>query len=321
MKKTWNNVLGGLLMDAATDAGGAGGGASNSFITPGGGAVPPASGTPNPAPGAAANPPANDPAAGGAPAGAAAPSWLSSLPKELQDDVNIKKFPDVSTLAKSFVNAQKLIGADKIVVPNKYTTPEEWTAIHRKLGVPEKIEEYGVKFKDGVTVDEKFSNEFKTLAHKNGILPGQAQALADWFSDVNKGAEQELAKTMDTQFKQNLADLQKDWGNAFQINIARANKVVNEVGGEEFAKYLNDTGMGADKRVIQFFAKLGEQMYGEDTFVDGASGAQIMDPKAVQSAIDAIKANPAYFDKNHPQQKALVQEMATLMGQLHPAKK
>jgi len=324
MKNRWNNIQGNLLMADAggtTDASTAGGGAT-SFIngTAGGGALSTASGDADTTPPAATNKSAvNDTSSNNA-AGSQVTDWRSQLPKELQDDATIKKFSDVSTLAKSYLNAQKLIGADKIAVPTKHTTDEEWTAIHRRLGVPEKNTDYAVKFKEGVSVDQKFSEGFRDLAHKVGVLPKQAQALADWFSDVNMGSEQQVATELKRVYEQNVAGLRQEWGNSFELNVSRANKVVNDIGGKDVAKYMMESGAGADKNVIKFLAKIGEQLYGEHKFVEGQGTSATMDPKEINAEITKIKMNPAYYDKGHPAQKALVGEMTALFEKLHPPK-
>lgn len=251
-------------------------------------------------------------AAGGGTPNAA--DWRSSLSKDLQEHPSLKKITSVEALAGSFVNAQKMIGADKLVIPGKHSTDEDWTNVYRKLGVPEKLEEYGVKFKDGVTVDEKFSNDFRAQAHKLGVLPKQAQALADWFSDINLGAETQLKADLDKQFQAGVANLKKDWGNSFELNVGRANRVLSELGGKEISEYFVKNGLGGNEQVIRLLAKVGETLYKEHKFVEGQDTSNVLSPKELDAEIRKLQADPAYLTKEHPNHKAIVTEVQGLFA-------
>ena len=251
--------------------------------------------------------------------GDAASDWKSALPKELQEDASLKKFTSLDALAGAYINAQKLIGADKIPVPGKYTTDDEWKEIYKKLGVPEKLEEYDIKFKDGVPVAEEFSKTFKEKAHTLGILPKQAQALAEWFSDSIAQGQQSAEMVSAEEFENNKKALVKEWGNAFDLNINRANKVVNDLGGEELVKMLNDTGAGANPVVLKFLAKIGENLYKEHKFVEGESSNNSYTPKELDTKIGQLRADPAYYDKNHPKHKTIVDEIKSLYDLRYPS--
>ena len=63
-------------------------------------------------------------------------SWRDSLPDDIKGNTSLEKFSDVSTLAKSYINAESMIGKDKMVVPGVNTTEDEWNDIYTKLGRP-----------------------------------------------------------------------------------------------------------------------------------------------------------------------------------------
>ena len=45
-------------------------------------------------------------------------SWKDSISEEYRVDPNIEKFTEIDALAKSYINATKMIGQDKVVIPN-----------------------------------------------------------------------------------------------------------------------------------------------------------------------------------------------------------
>lgn len=249
-------------------------------------------------------------------------SWLSALPKDMQDNVSLKKFTSVEALAGSYLNASKMIGADKIAVPTKHTTPEEFRALLHKIGLPEKVEDYsgGIKFKDSVKEDS-FKKAFVAHAYKNGVLPSAAQAMADFYADQAAVALDKVAASRNQQFDQDVAALKQEWGGAFGANVAKANKVLADVGGEAFANHFNDAGYGGDKEMVKFLAKVGGEMFKEHKFVDGNGTAGGLTPQELNAKIAAAQAHPAYFDKLHPQHKAIVDEVQSLYQKKFPVDK
>lgn len=265
--------------------------------------------------------PATPPAAPATPAAPVPPTdWRAALPPEMQEDASLKKYKNVTDLANAYKNAQKVIGGPKIALPNANTSEAEWKEIYTKLGVPEKIEDYSVKFKDGTNIDAKFGADFKAMAHKLGVLPKQAQALAEWFSDANINATVEATKARDANFNKTVEGLKATWGNAFDMNVARANKVVQSVGGPEMVEHFKALGLGGDQKTMIFLAKLGETLYKEDKLVGGnPGGTPALTPAETKAEINKIMGDPKspYFLKDHPSHKDVVAEVRRLHESLY----
>lgn len=296
------------------DQGGAGGGSSllNTGGGAGAGAVPPAQGASGDK-GGGDKPPGN----AGAGGGGAAPAWLSTLPQELQEDATLKKFTDVSTLAKSYINAQKLLGADKIPVPSQHATEEDWQNVFKKLGLPE-ADKYEVKFGDQATLDENFVKEFKVLAHKSGILPKQAQALADWFTESNGKAEAQIVEARNKQVTKEINDLKNEWGNAFATKLQYANNALAKYADTATLEYLGKTGLANDVRLVKLLSAMGEELFKEGKVPNAGQsmGGALTPAQAKKAAQDIIgnKDHP-YHQKLHPGHKAAVQEVQELFQQ------
>lgn len=319
MFKKWYLLMDKESGDGGSNAGGAGNGGSNNNMLGGSSA----SGTP--AGDSSGGTPPGDPGKNGAAAasgdpGANAPSndWRTSLPENMRE--NFKRFTSVEALAGSYMSLQKMVGGDKMAVPTKNFTDEDWNNTYRKLGLPEKVEDYAVQFKDGVTIDDKFSTAFRENAHKLGILPKQAQGLADWFSQVNLSAEAEVQAELKKQFDAGVAKLKAEWGNAFDLNIGRANKVLSEIGGKEVRDYFVSRGLGGDEQIVRLLAKVGETLYKEHKFVEGQGTGETLSPKELDTEIKKLQADPAYLTKEHPNHKAVVAEVQELFAKRYPTK-
>ena len=77
-------------------------------------------------------------------------TWKDSISEQYRNDPNIEKFTEADALAKSYINAVKMIGQDKLVVPTNNSTEEAWNEVYDKLGRPESAEKYSLDVKSEV---------------------------------------------------------------------------------------------------------------------------------------------------------------------------
>ena len=63
-------------------------------------------------------------------------NWKDALPEDVKQDPSMQAIQTVDNLAKSYVNAQKMVVAYKIIVPNKQAEANEWQDVFTKLGLP-----------------------------------------------------------------------------------------------------------------------------------------------------------------------------------------
>ena len=95
--------------------------------------------------------------------GGSGDDFLSMIPEELRDHPSISPIKDVPNLARSFVNAQRLIGAEKLPLPAN-PSDADLDNIYGKLGRPESAEGYEIA-PDGVIVTEDVAKSFSEAAH------------------------------------------------------------------------------------------------------------------------------------------------------------
>ncbi len=254
---------------------------------------------------------------GGAPA-----DWRSSLPDDIKGEASLGAIKTVADLAKSYIHAQKAIGKDKIALPDKHATRDDYQAILRKLGVPEKVDEYKVNVKEGKVVGDAFLNEFRAAAHKAGMLPWQAEELLDFYESKTSGAmsaaDQEYKQKVDT----DIANLKKEWGTAFDQKIARANVALKEfLPDEADRKALMEDGFATNTRLIKLMENASKLMK-EDKFVGQGAGnlsGALSPSEALSKAREIIgnKDHP-YRNPSHPNHKAAKDEVAAYYKMANP---
>lgn len=236
-------------------------------------------------------------------------SWMESLPDELKNDSALQQFTDVQSLAKSYLSTKSMVGKKGVIVPGEKATDEEWSHFFKSIGQPE-ADKFDVKPPEGREVNQELVSKFKEMAHKSGLLPKQAQALFDWYLGFESETVSQASVKKDLATKEALDGLRKEWGEGYDKNLALGELAIADVGGEEFAKYLTETGLAKDPTIIKFLSKVGG-LLGEDRIVGDGSGRFGQTPAEIEKEITDImgNSNHPYFDRSHPSHSAAVKEM------------
>lgn len=248
--------------------------------------------------------------------------FLNMIPEELREHPSISPIKDVENLARSYVNAQRLIGADKIAVPVN-PTDEDLDRIYDRLGRPESPSDYGFDV-DGNVITEEVAANYADVAHKLRLTPDQAKGVLDYYrSAVEQSGEQSL-ELAEAAKEQTVESLRSEWGRAFDQKVEAAARVAQEFADPEMFNITLADGskLGDNAEFIKAFAKIADfrqSVTSEDTVAE-MSQSNVMTPATAQAEIDAIMNDKshAYWDRKNPiaRQKA-VERMQHLMEQLH----
>lgn len=237
--------------------------------------------------------------------------WKSFLPEDIKEDPALGAIKTVDNLAKSYVHSQRMLGADRVVVPSKHATPEEWKEFHRKVGVPDNLEEYSVD--NSKSLEKEFFDDFRKTAHEAGMLPSQAQKVFDWYARSAEQASTNDEEKFKSDQEKSVRELKTEWGTAYDQKVKRAQAAVNHFGDNDLVTYLDETGLGNNPKLIKAFSKMGESLT-EDQFKGNVKGELGFTPDEAQKKLNDIFANKEhpYFDKSHPNHKNALQEVQTL---------
>ena len=245
-------------------------------------------------------------------------SWKESLPEDIKEDPSLGSIEPVENLAKSYVNAQRLIGKDKIVVPGEFATEEEWkTNVFSKLGLPDSVDKYEIQVAGGEALDQEFFGGFKKAAHEAGVLPTQAQKIFDWYGKEAVRQGEAATQAAQTNVNEKVEELKKDWGGAYEAKVKAAQAAVAHFTDTDFKEYLDESGLGNDPNLIKTFAKIGETLT-EDQFKESGPVKLGTTPTDAQAQINTVMGDPnhAYHNKNHPNHKNAVAEVQRMYQHL-----
>ena len=244
-----------------------------------------------------------------------AKSWKEAIPEELRNDPNISKFTELEALAKSYVNATRMIGQDKVAVPNNNSTEDQWNEVYDKLGRPESADKYKLEVKsDVVPLDESAIKQFAENAHQLGLNNKQAQGILEFYKNSMEGSAQQSKIDNETAQANAEQELRKEWGSNYENNIKKAGSIAKaNMNPEVLDMELKDgTRLGDHPAIIKGFANIAN-ILSEDKLVSTESEnvSQGTDYEAEISKIVNDRDGP-YWNKAHPDHDKVVQQVFTL---------
>ena len=247
-------------------------------------------------------------------------SWKDSISEAYRNDPNIEKFTEIDALAKSYINATKMIGQDKVVIPTNNSTEEAWNELYDKLGRPESADKYTLDAKSEViNLDENAIKQFAEQSHKLGLNNKQAQGILEFYKNNMEGTAQQSKIDTETAQAQAEQQLRQEWGRDFEGKVKQAGALAKaNINAEVLDMTLsNGTRLGDHPEIIKGFAKIAGMMQ-EDKIVSTES-ENVNTMKDIESEIASItndKANP-YWNKQHPDHDKMVQQVYTLREMLN----
>ena len=227
-------------------------------------------------------------------------NWRDSLPEELKTNASLEKFSDVSTLAKSYINAESMIGKDKMVIPGANTTEDEWNDIYDKLGRPSDPNAYELTAEvgEGEQIDEQLMSSFKETAHKHGLSPAQAQGLLDYYNSISSQSMVDLENNAVLAQEQSQRELREEWGRSYDDNLNKASTVGKQFFGEDvFGMQLADgSKLGDNPALIKGLSKMAS-IVSEDVFA-GDKDSAASSANMQQQINDLTAPNSPYWNLN-----------------------
>ena len=244
-----------------------------------------------------------------------AKSWKETISEEFRNDPNISKFTEIDALAKSYINATRMIGQDKVAVPNENSTDDQWQEVYGKLGRPESPDKYKLEVQsDTVPLDDGAIKSFAENAHKLGLNNKQAQGILEYYKNSMEGSAQQARIDTETAQANAEAELRKEWGGNYDANIKKAGSVAKaNMNPQILDMELKDgTRLGDHPEVIKGFANIAN-ILSEDKLVgtESESVDRGTDYEAEISKIVNDRDGP-YWNKAHPDHDKVVQQVFTL---------
>lgn len=167
---------------------------------------------------------------------------------------------------------------------------------------------------------KEFDEGFITLAKANNLSKEQATALRKALLD--KAIAEEVSESKEAKDKQEreLIELQNAWGGQFNFRVGQINKLLLQMdGGNQEGpvhKYLSESGLDSDTRFVKFMDNIVSLMSKEDD-TKISKKADVVSAESVQSEINRLMRDPAYFNAGDPAHESVVAQVTKLYERLY----
>jgi len=226
--------------------------------------------------------------------GSFAEGWVSSLPEDIRDEKCLGTCKSVESMARQYINAQKMIGKDKVAKLSENPTAAELEAWHEAGGRPSTAADYNLTRPDEFP-EELFNADLATAAqdlfHKIGLSKAQSDALFAFNNENTLKSWQTYQNDAEALRTSTEDALRVEWGSAFDQRKHFGNVAISEgVGGdEEFQARLTEK-FGNDANFVKFASNLGAKFAEHGT----VTASTIPTPGDIQEQIDELLATPEY---------------------------
>jgi len=196
------------------------------------------------------------------------PGFTAAATKELRSDPRFiawaSKFKSFDDAVKSALELESKMGT-MVAIPGEDATPEQKAEFYKRLGVPEKPEEYELPEIDGLEYDEEAIAEFKGLAKELNLTKEQAKKFYEYAASKSKAIQEQAAQQMEENEAKRKAEkeavistLKKEWGDDFEPNQQILKRGFANYATPSLIKKINDTGLGNDVDLVKLFYELGK---------------------------------------------------------------
>lgn len=196
---------------------------------------------------------------------------------------------------KSYTELEGLLGGEKLPLPKQADDKAGWDRVYNALGRPDTADGYGLKPPEGI--EPTVINEFAAKAHELGLSTKQAQEIQKWHDskamEIAGGESKETTERID----QEIAQVQKDWGQNFNINAEVARRGADALGLDKDAlDAMEESPKIGHKKLMDMLFKVG-QATGEASAHgmnnSDKTGFGAMSKEQAQARRDEIIKNPA----------------------------
>lgn len=218
--------------------------------------------------------------------------WRDNLPDDLKSAKSLQSIKSVEDLAKGFVNAQSVIGRRF-----EDLSPEQVKEYYKSMGTPESPDQYEIEAPEGVEMNQDLADWYKKTAHKHGVPKEAAENLFRDYMQMEMeqtAQQQELTSIAE---KEQLGQLKKDFGPAYDERVKLANRALTEFGGDEAIQAIHEAGLANNPTLIKLLANAGETL-AEGKFVSGQqSGKFGMTSEEASQKITALRNDPEFMNQ------------------------
>ncbi|WP_341794126.1 MULTISPECIES: hypothetical protein [unclassified Rickettsia] len=239
---------------------------------------------------------------------AASTSWLSALPEDLQKAESLSKFKDVSSLASSYLEAEKGLNS-RVAIPKNDAADEEWNKFYARLGLPE-----DKKYTDKrTTEDEEYLKQYEEMFYQSGLSKRQGEKLLGSLYNFSMDLQKKQQEEIEGLRRSNIDWLKKHYNDGFDSKMQVMQAALSKFGTKELAGLIEESSYSP--ALVDLLVKVGETLK-SDSLITGTEKPIITGAESALKEIKRLESDEGFMvkfkDKNHTGHTEAVNQMEQL---------
>jgi hypothetical protein len=220
-------------------------------------------------------------------------------------------------MTKQHRQAEKHFGVpvDRLLkLPDATAKPEEWAPVYQRLGAPKEAKEYdfaGIKFA-GADLEAEFAEAMRNGLFAAGTPKDKAKGIVESVVKYLETADTAEATITAGKVATEKADLAKNWGAKFDLNMMQAKEGAKRAGMTEEAVAALEGQVGYAK-VMELFRRIGASS-AESVFHEGSSDASINTRTGAIAKLAELEADKGWGKKFKAGDATAKAEWSSLMA-------
>jgi hypothetical protein len=218
-------------------------------------------------------------------------SWLTSLPEEIRKAESLGKFKDVSSLAQSYLEAEKSLN-QRVLVPKSEASEEEWHKFYSRLGLPEDKKYTDKRSKE----DEEYLSRYEEMFYQSGLSKKQGEKLLDSLYGFSEGLQKQQQADMEQTRNSNIDWLKSNYGNDFDSKMTIMQAALSKFGTKELAGLIEESSYSP--AMVDLLVRVGETLK-SDSLVTGNQPEVINSRDKALKEINRLESDSEFMVKLH----------------------
>ena len=195
------------------------------------------------------------------PATEQAPPVEGYLTGDRASDPTLSRFKDADALGDAYLALRKKSGA-MTGLPGEESSVEERDLFFRKLGKPERSEDYVLPEVAGET-NEELDAWFRDVSFGNNFTQEQVTALYGQYGEMMQKQIEASDVAAGNAQDETVGQLKAEWGTNYEANLSKANQAFKTFFTPEAAEALSNAGLADNKELIMSMLNMSNSVAGD----------------------------------------------------------
>ncbi|WP_425363408.1 hypothetical protein [Candidatus Tisiphia endosymbiont of Hybos culiciformis] len=215
--------------------------------------------------------------------------WLTNMPEEIRKAESLGKFKDVSSLAQSYLEAEKSLN-QRVAVPKDDSSDEEWHKFYSRLGLPEDKRYTDKRSKE----DEEYLTRYEDMFYQSGLSKRQGEKLLNSLYGFSQDLQKQQQNDIEQTRHSHIGWLKDTYGEGFDSKMAVMQAALSKFGTKELAGLIEDSHYSP--ALVDLLVKVGETLK-SDSLVTGKEIPAINSRDGALAEIEKLESDPEFVVK------------------------